>query len=139
MAKKTNTPYETPPKGTSGHSTLPRIVAKQPHRSAIGLAEINASGFGLFNLDVPFPAGVINRNSAVLANICEIARTSAEPGDLPWVGAANMTIWNIVPQDTGHVILRVEVDWSHPLDFRIQFAILGWATTLLRMTHEDNA
>src|SRR5262245_64520710 len=125
MAKKTNTPYETPPKGTSGHSTLPRIVVKQPHRAAIGLAEINASGFGLFNLDVQFPAGVINRNSTVLANICEIAHISGEPGDLPWVGAANMIIWNIIPQDTGHVILRVEVDWSRPLDFRIQFAILG--------------
>jgi len=125
MAKKANTRYDPPPKGTSGHSTLPRIVAKQPHRAAIGLAEINASGFGLFNLDVQFPAGVINRNSTVLANICEIAHISGEPGDLPWVGAANMIIWNIIPQDTGHVILRVEVDWSRPLDFRIQFAILG--------------
>ena len=83
----------------------------------------NGNGNGTFDWEVNFPKGVINRDSIVLANICEIARIPGEPRDLPWMGAASMEIRNIVPRDTGTVALRVEIDWDSRLDFRVFFAV----------------
>lgn len=80
---------------------------------------VNYRGHGNFNLNVNFPAGVINRNSIVLANICEIAHIPGEPQDLPWMGDASMEVRNIVPEDTGAVNFRLEVDWDDDLDFRM--------------------
>jgi|tagenome__1003787_1003787.scaffolds.fasta_scaffold19884167_2 hypothetical protein len=83
----------------------------------------NGNGNGSFNFLVNFPAGVINRNSIVLANICEIARIPGEPNDLPWMGAASMEVRNIVPRDDGHVDFRIEIDWDGPLNFRMFIAV----------------
>jgi hypothetical protein len=84
---------------------------------------VNGTGNGSFNFLVNLPGGVINRSSIVLANICEIARIAGEPSDLPWMGAASMEVRNIVPQDTGQVNFRVEIDWDSPLNFRIFIAV----------------
>ncbi|MER5635655.1 hypothetical protein ABT095_01720 [Kitasatospora sp. NPDC002227] len=86
---------------------------------------VDARGNGTFTFDVgPFPAGVINRHSNVFASICELSQPSGEPLDFPFLGAATMTVDNIAPQDSGHVLLYVSVNWGSPLNFRIHLAVL---------------
>jgi hypothetical protein len=79
---------------------------------------------GTFDFKVaPFPRGVINRHRHVLANICEVAHIEGDRDELPWVGLASMEIHQIIPQDTDSVVLRIEIDWNEPLNFRIQLFV----------------
>jgi hypothetical protein len=89
---------------------------------------LNIQGQGLFDVPVPFPPGVVNRNSLVLANICEVQMppgefTPNQPVGIPFQGDATMTIHNIVPKEDGSVSVRVEISGSDTLNARLQFFI----------------
>jgi hypothetical protein len=64
-----------------------------------------------------FPAGVITPSRMVLANICELG----EPGDVPFIGDADMEIRNIAPRANDTVDVWFNIHWDSPLPVRIQF------------------
>ena len=85
---------------------------------------VTLQGNGTFDKDFTFPEGVINSKSIVFVNICEISRIRGVPNDIPWPGDASLEIRQIVPQDTGHLIVRVAIDWDSPLLYRLFFLVL---------------
>ncbi len=89
----------------------------------MSLWHVNIVGNGVFDGNFTFPAGVINRHSHVLANICEVSAPQGEPLDFPFQGDATMEIHNIVPKDDGTVSIRFEIDWDSPLNARVQFFV----------------
>ena len=87
----------------------------------------HSTGHGIWTQPVNIGQQYVNKDSTVLASICEISippgETPQEPNEYPFVGAAGMKINNIAPQDTGVVDLQVEVDRDQDLSFRISLAI----------------
>lgn len=53
---------------------------------------------------INFPAGVINRHTAVVASVAEIGG-----GDVPFQGDAMISVWNVVPRDDGKVSIVVRI------------------------------
>jgi hypothetical protein len=90
---------------------------------------------GIFDGTVTFPPGVINRNSIVLASICEVGEGDAEdyspssdaafvPFDYPFKGQAVFTLHNVVPFDDGHVELTIDTGWTaFLLNVRMNFVV----------------
>lgn len=117
----------------SGDSTLRQVVVKPTRVDAstsgllpsnIDIWSITWRNNGTFDVDVPFPRGVIDRDKIIFANICEIKRFPGETRDLPWMGDASMEVKNIVPKDTGSVNFRVHIDFYLPLPFRMLVMII---------------
>jgi len=81
-------------------------------------------GYGSSDYIFYFPPGVINRHSVVFANICEVFAPQGEPLDFPFMGAATMGVHNIVPLDSGAVLMRLEADWSSVLNARVQIMVV---------------
>lgn len=82
----------------------------------------NGWGSGTFDLRFPF-GSPINRHSRVVASITEIAQPPGGPLDYPFIGSASMRVLNIAPQDSGDVLVRVEINWSSRLNWRMTFFI----------------
>ncbi len=80
-------------------------------------------GLGTSDYLFRFPPGVIDRHSFVLANICEISAPQGEPLDFPFIGAATMSVHNIVPRDDDTLIIRLEADWDSVLNARVQIFV----------------
>ena len=78
------------------------------------------TAFDIFSSD---PSWHINRDSFVLANICEYQTIPGDPRPRPWSGAASLQIKAIIPQDNGHLIVQAESDWNMGLPIRIQIFI----------------
>jgi hypothetical protein len=75
-------------------------------------------GHGTFTYDI---SGIgVNRTKGVLATISEVAVGPAGQFDLPFRGAATMSVLDISPQDNGNVLLWVQVNWPSDLNLRIQ-------------------
>jgi len=91
---------------------------------------------GIFDGSVWFPSGVINKDSIVLASICEVGEGDQEdyfPGDpsddfvpfnVPFKGAAVFTLHNIVPFADGHVEITIDTGWTaFLLNVRMNFVV----------------
>ena len=75
---------------------------------------------------------VIDKNSHVLASICELGDLASEErqanysGPWPFVGDARMTVHNIAP-GPGQATIRVSVDWPSPLPIYLHVVVInGW-------------
>jgi hypothetical protein len=82
----------------------------------------DGTGWGTFDLTFPFGAP-INRHSRIVASLTEIAQPPGEGLDYPFIGDASMRVLNIAPQDDGNVLVRVEIDFSSVLNWRMTFFI----------------
>ena len=78
---------------------------------------------GIFDGNVNFPAGVINRHSHVLVSICELGTIQGEPLDFPFKGAAVFTLHNVVPFDSGNVEITIDTGWDSPVNVRMFFSV----------------
>src|SRR5512143_160077 len=75
-------------------------------------------GHGTFTYDI---SGIgVDRTKGVLATISEVAMGPTGQFDLPFRGAATMSVLNISPQDNGNVLLWVQVNWNADLNLRLQ-------------------
>jgi hypothetical protein len=104
-------------------STVTRWIADKPLR-----------GHGTFVLHLNIgtiaamgSAGV-DRRSGVFATITELGNdphppTFPYPVDVPFIGAAHMSIRNVAPRDDGVVDLLVQVDWPYDLYLGIQILV----------------
>jgi hypothetical protein len=78
---------------------------------------------GIFDHNVFFPAGIIDRHATVLASACEISQPQGEALDYPFKGLAVFTLHNIVPFDDGHIELTIDTGWDSPVNLRVFFAV----------------
>jgi hypothetical protein len=78
---------------------------------------------GIFDGNVTFPRGVINRHSHVLVSICELGTIQGEPLDFPFKGAAVFTLHNVVPFDTGNVEITIDTGWKSNINVRMFFSV----------------
>jgi hypothetical protein len=78
---------------------------------------------GIFDININFPPGVIDRHSLVLASLTELSQPQGEPLDFPFKGAAVLTLHNLVPFDDGHVEATIDSGWDSPINIRVHFAI----------------
>jgi hypothetical protein len=83
----------------------------------------DARGHGRLDVYVNFGTQNVNRHTGVLANICELKQPQGEALDFPHLGAADMTIRNIVPRDDGVVAIRCDINWSYDLPIRLNFLL----------------
>lgn len=75
-------------------------------------------GHGTFTYDI---SGIgVDRTKGVLATISEVAMGPTGQFDLPFRGAATMSVLDISPQDNGNVLLWVQVNWNADLNLRLQ-------------------
>jgi hypothetical protein len=84
---------------------------------------VEGKGNGSIIYTVNLPTGVVNRHSVVVASICELSQPSGEALDYPFIGAAPMVVQNIAPQDNNTVMLRINIDWGSPLNYKINLMI----------------
>jgi hypothetical protein len=61
--------------------------------------------------------------SVVTASLTEVTRPAGAPHDFPFLGAADMVVQNIAPQDDGIVMFRCHIDWNSDLELRLSFII----------------
>ena len=79
---------------------------------------------GIFDVNVNFPPGIIERHAVVLASVCELGQPQGEPLDFPFKGAAVFTLHNVVPFDDGHVELTIDTGWNEfPINVRVYFSV----------------
>jgi hypothetical protein len=78
---------------------------------------------GIFDHNVNFPQGVVDRHSVVLASLCELSQPQGEPFDFPFKGAAVLTLHNVVPFDDSHVELTIDSGWDSPINIRVYFSV----------------
>jgi hypothetical protein len=78
---------------------------------------------GIFDHNVNFPQGVVDRHAVVLASLCELSQPQGEPLDYPFKGAAVLTLHNVVPFDDGHVELTIDSGWDSPINIRVYFSV----------------
>ncbi len=78
-------------------------------------------GRGTMTVRQPFPAGIVEEDSIVVASISELS--SVPPPRKPVLGAASMSILNVVPESGSIVSTRVNVESSGDLDFQVAYHI----------------
>jgi hypothetical protein len=108
--------------GYPGTSTIPGPDLDNPFPLAMPLQVWTWDGWGWGTFDIAFPFGrsVLNRHSHVEVSICELG---GQPLDYPFIGAATMTVLNVVPTDDGVVNVRFEIQWQSVLQWRATFFI----------------
>jgi len=84
-----------------------------------GMHFIRAHGTQARNFGFPGQVQVF-ANSQVSVTITEVARNG-----IPFLGAATMQIFNVVPQDDGTITVKFNVDWSDELDLLFNFIIVN--------------
>jgi hypothetical protein len=80
-------------------------------------------GHGEILIHANFGVGNVCHDSGVFASICEVSNPG-EPNDIPFIGAAKMTINNIAPRDDGIVDVWVTVNWNSDLIFKLEFLLV---------------
>jgi hypothetical protein len=80
-------------------------------------------GHGRLDLYVNFGTPYVNRHTGVLASITELKQPQGEQPDFPHLGAADMTIRNVVPRDDGVVAIRCDINWSYDLPIRLKLLL----------------
>jgi hypothetical protein len=65
--------------------------------------------------------GGVDRHSTVLASITEVTSAPGNPVDFPFIGDAQMLVLNTAPRDDGIIDFRLQVNWSAPLNIRLNF------------------
>ena len=65
----------------------------------------------------------VTRHSKVAVSITELAQPPGQPLDYPFIGDARMTIENVAPLDNGIIFVRLTINWSSDLPFRLSFLI----------------
>lgn len=87
-------------------------------------------GHGNFIVSQEFEAGVITKDSMVVASISELG-TAPLGGEFPFVGDARMAVQNVAPSAVerngqpaaSKVFTRVHIDWASELPFQIVYFI----------------
>lgn len=69
--------------------------------------------------------GGVDRHSVVLASITEVTSAPGHPVDFPFIGHAQMSVMNTSPRDDGIVDFRLWVNWSTPLNLRLNFIVVN--------------
>jgi hypothetical protein len=105
-----------------GTRTIPGPDLDNPFPLAMPLQVWTWDGWGWGTFDIAFRFGrnVLNRHSRVEVSICELG---GQPLDYPFIGAATMTVLNVVPTDDGVVNVRFEIQWKSVLQWRATFFI----------------
>ena len=81
------------------------------------------TGQGVVDVRLTPPAGLVGRNSVVLASATEFDFDGA--GERPFQGAASIQVLNIVPQDDGTVNCRLNILHEGDLRVRISYEVVG--------------
>jgi hypothetical protein len=90
------------------------------------MSDWNADLFGvsgIFDQNINFPAGIIDRHAKVMASLCELSQPQGQPFDFPFKGAAVLTLHNVVPFDDGHVELTIDSGWDSPINIRVHLVV----------------
>ena len=78
---------------------------------------------GIFDGNINFPGGVIDRHSHVLASLCELSAPQGEPLDFPFKGDAVFTLHNVVPFDAGNLEITIDTGFDSPINVRVYMAV----------------
>ena len=78
-------------------------------------------GHGTIDIPQKFPDGIVEHDSIVVASISELI--DVPPPTKPHLGAALMSVLNVVPRSGGIVSTRVNVESSGNLDFQVAYHI----------------
>lgn len=79
---------------------------------------------GIFDGNVNFPSGVVDRHAVVLVSICELRQPQGEPLDFPFKGLAVFTLHNGVPFDSGNIEITIDTGWNaFPINVRMFFLV----------------
>ena len=90
------------------------------------LSTFNGFDNGLKDISIAFPPGVVNRLSHVLVTISEVTQTSITgEWDTPVLEGATMTVHNICPHDNDTLTVRINIEWSSPLNYRLWISVLS--------------
>lgn len=65
--------------------------------------------------------GIVNSHSKVFVSITELGVFGDELK--PFQGGANMSIYNVVPQDDGKLVVRGHIDWGNDLYYRLSVVV----------------
>jgi len=84
-----------------------------------GIHNLRAHGTNAWNFGFPDPVQVF-ANSQVSVTMTEIDNNGT-----PFLGAATMQIYNVVPQQDGTITVRFNVDWSEQLRVQFNFIIVN--------------
>ena len=84
-----------------------------------GIHRLRAHGTNAWNFGFPDPVQVF-ANSQVSVTMTEIDNNGT-----PFLGAATMQIFNVVPQDDGTITVKFNVDWSEFLRVQFNFIIVN--------------
>jgi hypothetical protein len=102
----------------------PEVVeAAQNGASAVG--SIFTGGFfitrrGTFAWNFGFPNAIVTSRSRVAVSITEV-----NAANVPFLGAAGMSVLNVIPQDDGTITVRANVAWDSPLNVKLSFIIVN--------------
>jgi hypothetical protein len=84
-----------------------------------GIHLLSARGTNAWNFGFPDPVQVF-ANSQVSVTMTEIDNNGT-----PFLGAATMQIFNVVPQNDGTITVKFNVDWSEMLRVQFNFIIVN--------------
>jgi hypothetical protein len=84
-----------------------------------GIHRLRAHGTNAWNFGFPNPVQVF-ANSQVSVTMTEIDNNGT-----PFLGAATMQIYNVVPQEDGTITVKFNVDWSDFLNVQFNFIIVN--------------
>lgn len=84
-----------------------------------GIHKLRAHGTLAWNFGFPNPVQVF-ANSQVSVTMTEI-----DNNDIPFLGAATMQVFNVVPQDDGTITVKFNVDWPDFLRVQFNFIIVN--------------
>lgn len=84
-----------------------------------GMQTIQAQGEFQANFRFDDPV-IVRSDSQVSVSITELNQD-----DVPFLAAADMSIWNVVPKDDGTISVRGNIDWPSPLRCRLNFIIIN--------------
>ncbi len=84
-----------------------------------GMAFLTANGTQAWNIFFGSPVQVFG-NSQVSVTITEVDRNGT-----PFLGAATMQVYNVIPQDDGTITVKFNVDWGSPLQILLNFIIVN--------------
>ena len=84
-----------------------------------GFHILNARGTNAWNFGFPGPVQVF-ANSQV-----SVTMTEVDNNGTPFLGAAAMQVFNVVPQDDGTITVRFNVDWDEMLRVQFNFIIVN--------------
>jgi hypothetical protein len=83
-----------------------------------GIQTLRTRGTSAWNFG--FPGALVFADSQVSVTMTEI-----DNNGIPFLGAATMQIYNVVPQQDGTITVKFNVDWSDSLNVQFNFIIVN--------------